>query len=309
MSENESYQIVIVGAGPAGLTAGIYTARAGIKTIVIGNPYESQVANLGLIENYPGFAKGVQGLELMDAMEKQTKANGAQVIYDKVLSIVKKNGEFIIKTDENSIYEAKSVILGMGARHRKMKIEGEEEYYAKGVSYCAVCDGALYQGKPTAVLGFGTGAAKAALYLSNISSKVYLICTRKELGAEAIYESRLAMKDNIEIHYQTRVSKISGTEFVETFTYKSSKEEVEVKVEGIFIEYGSVPNTLLAEQLGIEVNESGYIISDIGTMETNVPGVYAIGDICGRVKQIATAIGDGCIAAYQAQNYLEKLKD
>ena len=309
MSEEKEYKVVIVGAGPAGLTAGIYTARAGIKTLVIGNPYESQVANLGLIENYPGYAKGIQGLELMDAMEKQTKANGAELIYDKVISIEKENGNFTIKTDEESTYKAKAVILGMGARHRKMKIEGEEEFYAKGVSYCAVCDGALYQNKPTAVLGYGTGAVKAALYLSNISSKVYLFCTKKELGAEAIYENRLSSRDNIEIHYSTRITKISGGEFVESLTYRTGKDETEVKAEGIFIEYGSVPNTLLAEQLGIKVNESGYIISDISTMETNVPGVYAIGDICGRIKQIATAVGDGCVSAYQAQNYLEKLQD
>ncbi|MHA1462237.1 MAG: NAD(P)/FAD-dependent oxidoreductase, partial [Candidatus Heimdallarchaeota archaeon] len=199
MSEKKEYQVVIVGAGPAGLTAGIYTARAGISTLVIGNPYESQVANLGLIENYSGYAKGVQGLELMEAMDKQTKANGAKVSYDKVISIEKVNGKFIVKTEEDETIEAQAVILGMGARHRKMKIKGEEEYYSKGVSYCAVCDGALYHGKPTAVLGYGTGAAKAALYLSNISSKVYLICTRKALGAEPIYENRLNTRDNIEI--------------------------------------------------------------------------------------------------------------
>lgn len=306
MSEKKEYQVVIVGAGPAGLTAGIYTARAGISTLVIGNPYESQVANLGLIENYPGYAKGVQGLELMEAMDKQTKANGAKVSYDKVISIEKENGKFIVKTEEEEIIESQAVILGMGARHRKMKIKGEEEYYSKGVSYCAVCDGALYQGKPTAVLGYGTGAAKAALYLSNISSKVYLICTRKELGAEPIYENRLKTRDNIEIHYQTRVSEISGGDYVESFTFKSSKEEQKVKAEGIFIEYGSVPNTVLAEQLKIKVDERGYITSDIATMETNIPGVYAIGDVCGRIKQIATAVGDGCIAANKVQDFLEK---
>ncbi|MHA1156138.1 MAG: NAD(P)/FAD-dependent oxidoreductase [Candidatus Heimdallarchaeota archaeon] len=306
MSEKKEYQVVIVGAGPAGLTAGIYTARAGISTLVIGNPYESQVANLGLIENYSGYAKGVQGLELMEAMDKQTKANGAKVSYDKVISIEKENGKFIVKTEEEETIEAQAVILGMGARHRKMKIKGEEEYYSKGVSYCAVCDGALYHGKPTAVLGYGTGAAKAALYLSNISSKVYLICTRKALGAEPIYENRLNTRDNIEIHYQTRVSEISGGDYVESFTFKSSNEEQKVKAEGIFIEYGSVPNTLLAEQLKIEVDERGYITSDISTMETNIPGVYAIGDVCGRIKQIATAVGDGCVAAYKVQEYLEK---
>ena len=307
MSEIKEYQIAIVGAGPAGLTAAIYTARAGFSTIVIGNPYESQVAKLGLIENYTGFAKGVEGLELMEAMENQIKANGAEIIYDNVIEIVKNNKNFIIKTDDDETLKAKAVILAMGARHRKMRIPGEEEYYMKGVSYCSVCDGALYQGKPTVIIGYGNGAAKSAIYMANLSSKVYLICTKKELGADAIYESRLEGKENLEIHYSSRVTKISGEEFVSSVTYKEGGKESDIKVEGVFIEYGSVPNTLLANQLGIEVDDRGFIVTKIETLETNIPGVYAAGDVCGRIKQIATAVGDGCIAATNAQNYLEQL--
>ncbi|TET29333.1 MAG: FAD-binding protein [Candidatus Heimdallarchaeota archaeon] len=307
MSEIKEYQIAIVGAGPAGLTAAIYTARAGFSTIVIGNPYESQVAKLGLIENYTGFAKGVEGLELMEAMENQIKANGAEVIYDNVIEIVKNDKDFIIKTDDDETLKAKAVILAMGARHRKMRIPGEEEYYMKGVSYCSVCDGALYQGKPTVIIGYGNGAAKSAIYMANLSSKVYLICTKKELGADAIYESRLEGKENLEIHYSSRVTKISGKEFVSSVTYKEGGKESDIKVEGVFIEYGSVPNTLLANQLGIEVDDRGFIVTKIETLETNIPGVYAAGDVCGRIKQIATAVGDGCIAATNAQNYLEQL--
>ncbi|MCK5183349.1 MAG: FAD-dependent oxidoreductase [Candidatus Heimdallarchaeota archaeon] len=307
MSEIKEYQIAIVGAGPAGLTAAIYTARAGFSTIVIGNPYESQVAKLGLIENYSGFAKGVEGLELMEAMEHQTKANGAEVIYDNVIEIVKKDKDFIIKTDDDETLKAKAIILTMGARHRKMRIPGEEEYYMKGVSYCSVCDGALYQGKPAVVIGYGNGAAKSALYMANLSSKVYLICTKKELGADAIYESRLKGKENLEIHYSSRVTKIAGNEFVTSVTYKEGGKESDIRTEGVFIEYGSVPNTLLANQLGIEVDDQGFIVTKLETLETNIPGVYAAGDVCGRIKQIATAVGDGCIAATNAQNYVEQL--
>ena len=306
MSEIKEYQIAIVGAGPAGLTAAIYTARAGFSTIVIGNPYESQVAKLGLIENYTGFAKGVEGLELMEAMENQTKANGAEVIYDNVIEIAKKDKDFIIKTDDDETLKAKAIILAMGARHRKMRIHGEEEYYMKGISYCSVCDGALYQGKPTVVIGYGNGAAKSALYMANLSSKVFLICTKKELGADAIYESRLKGKENLEIHYSSRVTKIAGEEFVTSVTYKKGGKESDIKTEGVFIEYGSVPNTLLANQLGIEVDDRGFIVTKIETLETNIPGVYAAGDVCGRIKQIATAVGDGCIAATHAQNYVEE---
>ncbi|NHJ86114.1 MAG: FAD-binding protein [Asgard group archaeon] len=308
MSEIKEYEVIVVGAGPAGLTAAIYTARAGIKTLVVGNPYESQVAKLGLIENYSGFARGIQGLELMEAMEGQTKANGAKIIYDNVISIEKDSSDFIVKTDDDETMKSKAIILAMGARHRKMRITGEEEYYAKGVSYCAVCDGALYQAKPTAVLGYGNGAAKAALYLSNISSKVYLIVTKKELGAEAIYMSRLEGSENIEIHYNARVTEIAGDEFVKSITYKEENEEKSVPVEGVFIEFGSVPNTLIANQLGVEIDDRGFIITNQKDLSTNIPGVFAAGDVCGRIRQIATAVGDGCTTAYSAQEYLEGLE-
>ncbi|HUT81614.1 MAG TPA: FAD-dependent oxidoreductase [Candidatus Bathyarchaeia archaeon] len=307
MLQQQKFMIIVVGAGPAGLTSAIYTARAGISTLVIGNPYESQVAKLGLIENYPGFSKGVQGLELMEEMEGQTKANGAKLSYSNVVSVEKEDREFIVKTDEDETFKAQVVILAMGARHRKMRIEGEEEYYTKGVSYCSVCDGSLYQNKPTAVLGYGNGAVKSALYLANISSKVYLLCTKKELEADAIYEARLKGKDNIIIHFNSRVTKISGDEFVTSVTYKEEGEENEIRVEGVFIEYGTVPNTLLANQLNVEVDDKGFIKCKIETQETNVQGVFAIGDVTGRIKQIATAIGDGCTAATYAQSYLEQL--
>jgi thioredoxin reductase (NADPH) len=306
MSDKKKYQTIIIGAGPAGFSAAIYTARAGIATLVIGNPFESQVAKLGLIENYPGFKKGVQGLELAEEMDKQTRANGAAVLYDLVVKIEKTDSSYKVTTDADEEYETDSILLAMGSRHKKMRVKGEDEFFAKGISYCAVCDGALYQGKKTAVLGYGNGAAKAALYLANISSKVYLLCPRKTLEADTIYEHRLKGLDNIEIHYLARTTEIGGGEFVEFLKYKESKEETEIAVDGVFIEFGSVPNTVLAEQLGVEVNEKGFIVNDPETMETNVPGVYAAGDVCGRIRQIATAVGDGCVASYSIQDYLEE---
>lgn len=297
-------KVAIIGAGPAGLTAGIYTARAGISTIVLGNPYESQVAKLGVIENYPGFAEGVQGLVLIEAMENQAKANNVEVIYEQVISIESIEDGFSLKTEEDEIIHAKSIILAMGSRYRKIRIPGEEEFYAKGVSYCAVCDGALYRGKNTVVVGYGTGAAKAAVYLSNISPKVFLICPKKELGAEAIYEERVKEKENIEIHYLARVKEILGDEFVEKIRYKKGGEIKEIGTEGVFIEYGTVPNTVLAEQIGVQVDEKGFIMTNIETLETNVPGVFAAGDVRGRIRQIATAVGDGCTTSYSVQKYL-----
>ncbi|MBD3192668.1 MAG: thioredoxin-disulfide reductase [Candidatus Heimdallarchaeota archaeon] len=297
-------QIAIIGAGPAGLTAAIYTARAGLATVVLGNPYDSQVAKLGVIENYPGFAEGIQGLELIEAMENQAKANNVEVIYEQVISIESIDDGFSLKTEEDETIEAKSIILAMGSRYRKIRIPGEEEFYAKGVSYCAVCDGALYQGKNTVVVGYGTGAAKAAVYLSNISPKVYLICPKKELGAEAIYEDRLNEKDNIEVHYLARVKEILGEEFVEKVHFKEKGEIKEIKTEGVFIEYGTVPNTVLAEQIGVQVDEKGFIMTNSETLETNVPGVFAAGDVRGQIRQIATAVGDGCITSYGVQKYL-----
>ncbi|NHK32239.1 MAG: FAD-binding protein [Asgard group archaeon] len=306
MSETNKFQVLIVGAGPAGLSAAIYTARAGLSTIVIGNPYESQVAKLGLIENFLGFGRGIQGLEYMEEAEKQTKANGAKIIYGNVISIEKQEMDFIVKTDDDETFQAKAIILAMGARHRKMRIDGEEEFYTKGVSYCSVCDGALFQGKPTVVLGYGNGAAKSVLYLSNISSKVYLICNKKELEADAIYENRLKGKTNIVIHYNARATKIVGDEYVKEIIYKKDGNEMKIATEGVFIEFGSVPNTLIAKQLGVEIDEKGFIKTKPETLETNIQGVFAAGDVCGRIRQMATAVGDGCIAATYVQNYLEQ---
>jgi thioredoxin reductase (NADPH) len=305
MSETNEYQVLIVGAGPAGLSAAIYTARAGISTIVIGNPYESQVAKLGLIENYLGYGRGIQGLEYMEEAEKQTKANGAKIIYGNVISIEKQAISFLVKTDDDETFQAKAIILAMGARHRKMRIEGEDEYYAKGVSYCSVCDGALFQGKPTVVLGHGNGAAKSVLYLSNISSKVYLVCNKKELGADAIYKNRLKNRSNIEVYYNARATKIAGDEYVKEVIYKKDGEEKKIAAEGVFIEFGSVPNTLIAKQLGVEIDDKGFIKTKLETLETNIQGVFAAGDVCGRIRQMATAVGDGCTAATYVQNYLE----
>jgi len=306
----KNYKVIIVGAGPAGLTAAIYTARAGLSTLVIGNPYESQVAKLGVIENYPGFGKGVQGMQLIEEMANQTQANGGKIVYANVISIEKKRETFLVKSDEDEEFQAKVIIMAMGSRYRKMRIEGEEEYYAKGVSYCTVCDGALFKDKPTAIIGYGDGAAIGALYLANFSTKVYVITPKKELGAEAIYMHRLKTKDNIEIFYKAKVKKIAGDEFVNSIIFKDSEgKEQKIAVEGVFIEYGTVPNTLLAKQLGVEIDEKHFIIVDNVTLATNIPGVYAAGDVTGRIRQIATAVGDGCTAATYAQEYLEKLED
>jgi thioredoxin reductase (NADPH) len=310
MSEIKKFDVIIIGAGPAGLTAGIYLARAGKKALVLGDPYESQVAKLELIENYPGFEKGVQGLELMESMQKQTKANGAKVINNLVAKIEKDDNGFRVTSDEDEVFFAYAIILAMGSRYRKIRVKGEEEYFTKGVSYCAVCDGALYREKPTAVIGYGTGAAQAAVYLSNISSEVHLLCNRSEIGAEAIDEYRLKekTKENVNILYNARVLEIAGDEFVNKIIYKKDGIESEIPVEAAFIEYGSIPNTVLADQLGVEIDEKGFIKTNNVNMETNIHGVFAAGDVRGNVRQIATAIGDGCTAAYSAQDYLQELE-
>jgi len=307
--ENKEFKIIVIGAGPAGLTAAIYAARAGLRTLVIGNPYESQVAKLGLIENYPGFGKGVQGMQLIEEMAKQTEANGGKIAYANVINIEKEGDNFVVKTDEDEEFQAKAIIMAMGSRYRKMRIKGEEEFYAKGVSYCAVCDGALFKEKPTAVIGHGNGAAIGALYLANFASKVYLVIPKRELGADAIYMHRLKSKDNIEIFYNTKVTKIAGEDFVHSLIIKESGgSQKELKVDGVFIEYGTIPNTLLANQLGVEVDEKHFIKVDSITLKTNIAGVFAAGDVTGRIRQIATAVGDGCTAATFAQEYIEGLE-
>lgn len=207
------YDVIVVGAGPAGLTAGMYCARGGMKTLILGNVYTSQQSMGGLYENYPGFPDGIQGIELSERMLAQAQKYGAEYRPEMVEKIVHLDDTFRIKT-ESWEYVGRALILATGASHRRLNVPGEDKYVTRGLSYCVYCDGSLFRGKTTAVIGYGNGAARALLYLSNICSKVHLLCPREKLVAEAVYLERLKKIQNITQTFGVEVTAIIGDDFL-----------------------------------------------------------------------------------------------
>ena len=297
------HDVVIVGAGPAGLTAAMYCARGGKKTLVLGNIYGSQASMGGLYENYPGFPEGIQGIELSEKMLAQIQKFGAENQTDQVEKIVPLGDFFRLKT-ENWQYEAKAVILAMGASHRQIGVPGEKELMARGISYCVHCDGALFKNKAVAVVGYGNGAARAILYLANIASKVQLLSSRERLVAEPVYLDRIKALPNYAATFGAEITEIRGDQFVESVEFKVGNTPRSLKVDGVFVEMGMKPNTDLAEGLGLEMTSGGYVKVNRLNQETSVPGVFAAGDLTGGRMQVATAVGSGASAGISALQFL-----
>jgi thioredoxin reductase (NADPH) len=297
------HDVIIVGAGPAGLTAGIYCARGGKKTLILGNIYGSQQSMGGVYENYPGFPDGVMGIELSEAMLAQAQRFGAEYQPELVEKIVHLGNIFRLKT-ENWQYEAKAVILAMGAAHRLIGVPGEIEFTSRGVSYCVHCDGALFKNKVVAVVGYGNGAARAVLYLGNICSKVHLLSPRDKLVAEPVYLERLNKLPNFAATFGAEITEIRGTDSVGSVEFKVGNTPRSLKVDGVFVEMGMRPNTELAETLGLEMTSGGYVKVNRLNQETSMPGVFAAGDLTGGRMQVTTAVGSGTSAAISALQYL-----
>lgn len=297
------HDVIIVGAGPAGLTAGIYCARGGKNTLILGNIYGSQQSMGGVYENYPGFPDGVMGIELSEAMLAQAQRFGAEYQSEMVQKIVHLGDLFRLKT-ENWQYEAKAVILAMGASHRLLGVPGEREFSSRGVSYCVHCDGALFKNKTVAVIGYGNGAARAVLYLANICSKIHLLSPRDKLAAEPVYLERLKKHPNFAATFGAEITEIQGSESVSSVEFKVGNTPRSLKVDGVFVEMGMKPNTELAEALGMEMTRGGYVKVNRLNQETSMPGVFAAGDLTGGRMQVTTAVGSGTSAAISALQYL-----
>ncbi len=297
------HDVVVVGAGPAGLTAGMYCARGGKKTLILGNIYGSQQSMGGVYENYPGFPDGVMGIELSEAMLAQAQKFGAEYQSERVEKIVQLEDMFRLKT-ENWQYESKAIILATGAAHRKLGVPGENECIGRGVSYCVHCDGALFRNKSVAVVGYGNGAARAVLYLANIVNKIQLLSPREKLGAESIYMDRLQKLSNFAATYGAEITEISGGETVKSVEFVVGSTPRSLKVDGVFIEMGMKPSTELAEALGLELTPGGFVKVNRLNQETSMPGVFAAGDVTGGRMQVTTAVGSGTSAAISAMQYL-----
>ncbi len=297
------YDVVIVGAGPAGLTAAMYCARGGKKTLVLGSIYGSQTAMGGLYENYPGFPEGINGIELSEKMLTQAQKFGAENQTELVEKIVNLGDFFRLKT-ENWQYESKTIILAMGASHRQIGVPGEKELTARGVSYCVHCDGALYRNKAVAVIGYGNGAARAVLYLANIASRVHLISPKEKLVAEPVYLERIRSLNNYAATFGAQIAEIRGDQFVESVEFNVGRTPRSLKVEGVFVEMGMKPNVELAESLGLDMTSGGFVKINRLNQETSMPGVFAAGDMTGGRMQAATAVGAGASAGISALQYL-----
>ena len=298
------YDVAIIGEGPAGMTAAIYATRAGLSTVIIEKAFSGgQMGITPEIDNYPGF-ESISGFELAMNMANHAKKLGAEVKRADVLEFVFKDGENIIKTSSGDI-EAKTVILALGASHRKLGVPGEEKYTGLGVSYCATCDGNFFRGREVCVIGGGNTALEDALYLSKICTKVYLIHRRDAFRGFDSLAKRIFETENISPILDSVVESINGEERVSSVTVKNVKSDTltEIPVSGCFIAVGMEPNTELLKDK-IKLTKSGHIDAGEST-DTNLPGVFAAGDIREKISyQIITAAADGAVAASRAGAYI-----
>ncbi len=309
MTEEKIYDVAILGAGPAGMTAAVYTSRANLSTIMIerGVP-GGQMVNTNEVENYPGFAS-VLGPDLSNKMFEHAKKFGAEYAFGDVKRL-NDGDEYKTIVTGNKEYKARAVIIATGAEHKKLGIPGEEEYSGRGVSYCAVCDGAFFKDRELVVVGGGDSAVEEGIFLTRFAKKVTIVHRRDQLRAQKILQERAFANEKIDFIWSHTVKEIHGKDGkVNSVTLVSTKDgtEREFKTDGVFIYIGLVPLTKPFEHLGI-TNEDGWIITD-EEMRTKIPGIFAAGDVRAKsLRQIVTATGDGSIAAQSAQEYVEELK-
>jgi len=303
----EEWELIIIGAGPAGLTAGIYAGRRELKTLILEEKIPGgAAADSPLIENYPGF-KSIGGRELMNRMLEHCKSFGAQIHeLESVKELNLNQQEKVVKTARVT-YRAKAIIVATGSHHRELGVPGEKEFRGRGVSYCATCDGPFFKDKRVIVVGGGNTAAVSALFLADIASEVSLVHRRNQLRAEEAIFRELQRK-GVKFFWNSVVKEIRGENLVKSAVIYNQKtgETREIEVDGIFINIGEEPNSQIAKAAGIKVDERGYIIVD-SRQRTNIPGVYAAGDVTNcPVKQIGTAVGQGIVAAEEAYGYVRR---
>lgn len=304
----EEVKVLIIGSGPAGYTAAIYAARAGLNPVLYtGGQPGGQLTITNDVENYPGYPDGVNGPQMMIDLQKQAERFGTKVHYGLVTSVDFSGYPLKVIVDEKHEVIAGAVIIATGATAKYLGIPSEEKFYNKGVSACAVCDGYFYRDKEVAVVGAGDSAAEEATYLANLCTKVHLIVRRDEMRASKIMQKRVMKTPNIEIHWNTETDEILGDDTgvtgVRLLDNRTGAKEV-IAIQGFFLAIGHKPNTDIFREY-LEVDETGYIQVLPGTTKTNVEGVFAVGDAADKVyRQAVTAAGTGCMGALDAEKFL-----
>jgi thioredoxin reductase (NADPH) len=304
----ETFDLVIIGAGAAGLAAGIYAARSGLKTVIIEEKLSGgTTADAPTVENYPGFSQ-ISGAELAEKMTAHCRKTGVTIHELENVTALNLTGEKKTVTTSRTQYEATAVIIATGSHHREIGATGEKEFRGKGVSYCGVCDGPLFKGKNVMVVGGGNSAAITALYLSGLAANVTLIHRREVLRCEEAYLKDIQTKPNVRILWNAEVKEVKGGKVVDKVTVSDNKtgETKEIPVNGVFVQVGEAPNSQTAKDSGVETDEHGYIKTDFN-QRTNIPGVCAAGDVTNQpVKQVGTAVGQGITAALEAYAYIRR---
>lgn len=304
------YEVVIIGGGPAGISAGLYASRAALKTVLLEKSMPGgQAATTDKIENYPGFPEGIPGPDLMLRMDEQAKRFGLETKFTEVLAVTQTpEGEFLIKTSDGDI-TSKTVVISTGAQSKSLGVAGEDNYRGRGLSYCATCDGAFFEGKKVAVIGGGDSAIQEGIFLTKFAEKVFIIHRRGELRATKVLQEKAESHPKIEFILDSVITDILGSDKIEAVKIKNlrTNEVKAVSAEGVFVYIGKEPATGLFSGF-IDIDEMGYIITDL-KMQTSRRGVFAAGDVRQTpLRQVVTAVADGAVAAVSANEYLEHLK-
>jgi thioredoxin reductase (NADPH) len=304
----ESWDLIIIGAGAAGLSAGIYAARSGLKTLIIEEKMAGgTTSDAPIVENYPGFVQ-ISGGELAEKMTLHCRKVGVTIRELETVSGLKlESGEKTVITHKAE-YVTKAIIIATGSHYREVGVRGEKEFRGKGVSYCAVCDGPFFKGKRVLVVGGGNSAATAILYLSGVVGEVVVVHRRHAFRAEEALVKDIASKQNVQVFWDTEVREIKGDKLVKSVVLFDSKasETKELAVDAVFVQVGEAPNSQIAKDSGVEVDDHGHVKVDV-FQRTNIPGVFAAGDVTNQpVKQIGTAVGQGITAALEAYGYIRR---